>query len=237
MRPGLLLLGLCAVVLGQDATTLAETMLVQQGGKVANVVAQQAEQAFEAKVNESPQKCTGENCCLGSSCLGLPGFRCHDSRGTTTCMGSNALSMTTGMCRCMAGPCNGGGFCPDAPPIAGKYPGGGTIPSSVGAQPAALASPAVAFAPAAVSEAAVAPVRSEITSAADSTGTSAIAVSARLVGVTACVAVLLGIGCIVKNRRGADSGESDEESQQAPFMTAEKQLKSMYPGKLARQGH
>jgi len=247
VRSGLLLLSLRSVVMGQDATTMAETMLVGQAGKAAGVVAQQAEQAVEAKVSEVPQKCTGQNCCLASSCFGLPGLGCHASHGTTTCVGSNVLSMTAGMCRCVTGPCNEGGFCPDAPPIAGKSPGGGTIPAAVSTQPAVPASeslpqsaapagPAVASTPAVVSVASVAPAHSELTSVANAPGTSAIVVGARLAGVGACLAVLLGIGYVIRRRR-ADSEESDEESQQAPFMPAEKRLMQMYPGKLARQGH
>lgn len=133
-----------------DPETMAETMMVGQAGKVANVMAQKAEKTLEAKLSEKPQKCTGPNCCLGSTCMGVPGFSCHSNRGTTTCVGSNALSFTEGMCRCVTGPCNVGGFCPDAPKIGGKSPGGGTVPS---APAATAATPAAgsATAPTAVS--------------------------------------------------------------------------------------
>jgi len=131
-----------AATAGADPETVAETMMVGQAGKVANVVAQKAEHTLEAKLNEKPPKCTGSNCCLGSTCMGLPGMSCHDNRGTTTCVGSNALSFTEGMCRCVSGPCNVGGFCPDAPKIAGNSPGGGTLPSASSAAAGSPATPA-----------------------------------------------------------------------------------------------
>eukprot|EP00930_Biecheleria_cincta_P055372 TRINITY_DN41699_c0_g1_i1.p1 TRINITY_DN41699_c0_g1~~TRINITY_DN41699_c0_g1_i1.p1 ORF type:complete len:390 (-),score=79.33 TRINITY_DN41699_c0_g1_i1:141-1229(-) len=142
-----------AAFAGADAETAAETMMVGQAGKVANAVAQKAESTLEAKLNEKPPPCTGPNCCLGSSCMGVPGFRCHDNRGTTTCVGSNALSFTEGMCRCVTGPCNVGGFCPDAPKIGGKSPGGGAIPASSSALAETSANPTegAASAPNAVS--------------------------------------------------------------------------------------
>jgi len=132
-----------------DATTMAETMMVGQAGKVANVMAQKAEATLEAKLNEKPQKCTGPNCCLGSTCMGVPGMQCKGSRGTTSCVGSNAFSLQEGMCRCVTGPCNVGGFCPDAPKIGGKSPGGGTIPSAPAAPATTAAAAAAAATPAA----------------------------------------------------------------------------------------
>eukprot|EP00435_Cladocopium_sp_Y103_P032780 s324_g8.t1 len=55
--------------------------------------------------------CIGDSCCIGSTCMNLPGMGCKASRGRTQCVGSSAFAMKEGVCQCLRGPCNEEGIC------------------------------------------------------------------------------------------------------------------------------
>jgi len=227
-------LGLCGLAVGQNADPIAaaQSMMIGQAGKVAGVMAQKAEQTLEQKMSTPTQECTDDHCCPGSSCAGFM-LPCHASRGSTTCVGSNALQLHEGVCRCVTGPCNEGGFCPDAPPIAGKSPGGGT---PAGAAPGTVASTAAAAAPgaapsaSAAQPAAAAPptevstpwsrlyARGDLSESPDSAGFLAMSIGGPFVGLAVGAAVLVGIVRLFR-RRNTEFHEDDGELNETPLVS------------------
>eukprot|EP00913_Durusdinium_trenchii_P011590 g10884.t1 len=91
----------------------------------------------ENRLEHPPQTvpCIGDSCCVGSTCMNLPGLGCKASRGRTQCVGSSALSMKEGVCQLP--PEQQKDFLPPSPPPSviqhvggegGATPSGGGIP-------------------------------------------------------------------------------------------------------------
>eukprot|EP00930_Biecheleria_cincta_P055835 TRINITY_DN42096_c0_g1_i1.p1 TRINITY_DN42096_c0_g1~~TRINITY_DN42096_c0_g1_i1.p1 ORF type:complete len:233 (+),score=26.50 TRINITY_DN42096_c0_g1_i1:153-851(+) len=230
MRRVVVSLGLCGLVIGQgqnaDPVAAAQEMMIGQAGKVAGVLAQKAEQTLAQKMAAPTQTCSDDHCCPGSTCMGIPGFQCKDSHGTTTCVGSNALGLKEGVCRCITGPCNAGGFCPDAPSIGGKSPGGGT-PASPAAPGAALGAASFAGEPVSAPPptAVLTPwsrlyARGDVSDAADSAGFLTMGIGRSFVCLAAGAAVLVGIARLLR-RRNTHSDEDDDESNETPLVSSD----------------
>ncbi|CAK9019605.1 Uncharacterized protein SCF082_LOCUS14586 [Durusdinium trenchii] len=142
----LLVAQLSEICAAQDPASMATAM----AGQVAGIVASKAEQAVENRLEHPPQTvpCIGDSCCVGSTCMNLPGLGCKASRGRTQCVGSSALSMKEGVCQCLRGPCSEEGICvstlppeqqkdflpPSPPPSVIQHVGGegGATPSGGG---------------------------------------------------------------------------------------------------------
>eukprot|EP00434_Breviolum_minutum_P017816 symbB.v1.2.015725.t1/scaffold1184.1/size176679/5 len=97
------------LVAAQDPASMATAM----AGQVAGIMASKAEKMVENRLEHPPETvpCIGDSCCLGSTCMNLPGLGCKASRGRTQCVGSSALAMKEGVCQCLRGPCNEEGIC------------------------------------------------------------------------------------------------------------------------------
>lgn len=93
----------------QDPASMATAM----AGQVAGIMATKAEKMVENRLEHPPETvpCIGDSCCIGSTCMNLPGMGCKASRGRTQCVGSSAFAMKEGVCQCLRGPCNEEGIC------------------------------------------------------------------------------------------------------------------------------
>ncbi|CAE8588292.1 unnamed protein product [Polarella glacialis] len=94
-------------------------MATMMAGKVAGVMAQKIEHGVEQNLEQKlaagpPPTCQGPECCLGSTCMNMPGMHCDEKRGAVICEGSSMLNMKEGVCRCLHGPCDSGGICLEA---------------------------------------------------------------------------------------------------------------------------
>eukprot|EP00930_Biecheleria_cincta_P059078 TRINITY_DN44848_c0_g1_i1.p1 TRINITY_DN44848_c0_g1~~TRINITY_DN44848_c0_g1_i1.p1 ORF type:complete len:233 (+),score=41.07 TRINITY_DN44848_c0_g1_i1:84-782(+) len=218
------------LVYGQDPATLAATMMA---GKVASSLASKAEETIEDKINQSPAaRCLGPECCAGSSCMNVPGMSCHDNRGTTTCVGSSAISMTEGMCRCVSGACNEGGFCSDAPPVGGVYPGTGAAAPAATAS-ADLSQPLVTPPPVGAPRPLSSQVLNPPPSGTESAGVPLVPVFV----VGALIAAAFALFYVWESRQSSYETD-DEEAPGLPLVAAkEQQLKDLYPGRRGGQGH
>mmetsp|Transcript_18829 Transcript_18829/g.42463 ORF Transcript_18829/g.42463 Transcript_18829/m.42463 type:complete len:217 (+) Transcript_18829:68-718(+) len=108
------LFGMPAVAQAQDPTAIATAM----AGRVAGIMAEKAEQKIENAIqhpHQTPQ-CIGDGCCIGSTCMNIPGMGCKARRGRTQCVGWDALAMKEGVCQCLEGPCSNEGVCVDTLP-------------------------------------------------------------------------------------------------------------------------
>merc|ERR1740138_904870 len=73
--------------------------------------------------HSSAAACTGPSCCEKSRCMNVPGLRCKDSRGSTTCVGQSYFPPKMGTCGCTSGACDEQGVCQAPSPVAGAYTG------------------------------------------------------------------------------------------------------------------
>jgi len=247
MTPLVLLVGLWRAA-AQDPITIAATAAA---GKAASYVGGQVVAKVEDKI-EHPgvSECEGPQCCIGSTCMNMPGMYCKSERGDTTCIGYSLVAAKEGVCACVHGACNGAGLCPDSPDYVASGEASSTASIAPGLpQPAASsAAGTVAGATGAAAGAAAAGVNPAQTtqlspssnaqfndaSGADQSG-SALPLPVLIVGAVALAGILISVVvCVIKRRQGYDyyDDEEDEEMTRAPLHIAQN-----YPGRVKGPGH
>eukprot|EP00440_Ansanella_granifera_P000857 gb/GFBE01000925.1/.p1 GENE.gb/GFBE01000925.1/~~gb/GFBE01000925.1/.p1 ORF type:complete len:218 (+),score=35.16 gb/GFBE01000925.1/:1-654(+) len=195
---------LASIAEGQDPTTMATMM----AGKLAAVAAGKAEQRIEDAIEnpEMPPKCVGPGCCLGSTCMNLPGMRCKASRGDTTCVGSSAVAMVEGTCQCTVGACSPEGVC--SATISQSSPG---APNQfLGAQ-----SPS----PAQQQHVSDANGQLQAPTGSNDSGASKGGLPVVPIGIALVVVNVLIWGgiCIIRKRRSSYGGDTSEDEDRAPL--------------------
>jgi len=244
MTPLVLLVGLWRAA-AQDPITMAATAAA---GKAATYVGGQVVEKVQEKI-EHPgvSKCEGPQCCIGSTCMNMPGMYCKSERGDTTCIGYSIVGATEGVCACVHGACNGAGLCPDSVDYAANGETSGSASTAPGLpQPAASAAAGAAAGAATGAVAAgVNPAQTtqlspssnaqfKDASGADQSG-SALPLPVLIVGAVALAGILISVAvCVIKRRQGYDyyDDDEDEEMSRAPLHIAQN-----YPGRMKGPGH
>jgi len=220
---------------------MAGTMMAS---KAASYVGSEVAKKVSDKIeNPGVTECTGPQCCVGSTCMNIPGMSCRDSRGDTTCIGYSYIAGQEGVCACVHGACNGAGLCPDSPEYvadgtatsAASYAPGLPVPAPAPSSSTATAELAVGAQPPGQTAQLPAAAKPADASSGDQSGGDFAVLP--IIGAVALVGVVISVAvCVIKRRQNDDyDDDDDEENSRTPLQPLH--IARTYPGKVKGPGH